>query len=78
LLAFVLGIGLVVTATIVNGRGRTAQLVLASATAALVIGTHRAAFRDSPSDRGALELLAHDWLAPAGVDWTFWSSSGRN
>ncbi len=78
LLALVLGIGLLVTATIVNGRGRTAQLMLASATAALVIGTHRAAFRDSPSDRGALELLARDWLAPAGVRWSFWSSAGRN
>jgi hypothetical protein len=48
-----------------------------AAAVALVLGIHLAAFRDTPGDRGARDLLSRVWLAPSGVVPRFWSSTGR-
>jgi hypothetical protein len=65
------------TGAIVRGRRWGAQLVLAAATAAVVLVSHWAAFKETPAERGALELLNRDWLATPGVRWRFWSWDGR-
>jgi hypothetical protein len=66
------------TGSIVRGRRWGAQLVLASATAAVFLVAHRTAFKDTPADHGAVELLDREWLATPGVRWRFWSWNGRN
>jgi hypothetical protein len=57
------------------GSGR--RIAIDAAVVALVLGIHLASFRDTPGDRGALDLLSRVWLAPSGVVPRFWSSTGR-
>jgi hypothetical protein len=50
--------------------------LVAFATLVMILTAHRAAYRETPGDRGALELLARVWLAPAGSVPRFWSATG--
>jgi len=59
----------------VPGRRRVA--LGGAAVVAVVLAIHLATFRDTPGDRGALDLLSRVWLAPSGVVPRFWSSTGR-
>lgn len=60
----------------IRGVGWRTQVVSAAVVAGAILGVHRVAFQDSPADRGALQLLERDWLAPPGVQWRFWSTDG--
>jgi hypothetical protein len=77
-LALILGVAAFVVWFLVRGPGWGQRLAVCCATAVIVLSLHHLAFRDTPADRGALQLLSRDWLAPAGVPWRFWSSSGRD
>jgi 4-amino-4-deoxy-L-arabinose transferase-like glycosyltransferase len=77
ILLFVLGAASVACGIVIRGSNARVQLGLFVLVVALCIGTHRLALADSPADRAALALLKHDWLAPPGVRWTLWSSSGH-
>jgi len=57
--------------------GRSKLLLCGAVVVVLVLGAHRAGYRDTPGDRGAVELLSRVWLAPPGVVPRFWSSTGR-
>jgi len=56
---------------------RSVRSTLAAlATLGLILAGHFAAFRDTPGDRGALQLLERVWLAPPGLVPRFWSTTG--
>jgi hypothetical protein len=57
-------------------RRSTRSAFVALSTVAVILAGHRAAYRATPADRGALELLARVWLAPSGLVPRFWSTSG--
>jgi hypothetical protein len=76
LLLFVLGAAAIVCVDLLRGPRIASQVGACIAILALCIGAHRLAFTDSGADRGALELLKRDWLAPPGFEWRFWSFSG--
>jgi hypothetical protein len=77
-LVLILGVAAFVVWSLVGGAAWGQRLAVCCATALVVLSLHRLAFQDTPADRGALQLLSRDWLAPAGVPWRFWSSSGRD
>jgi hypothetical protein len=55
---------------------RTRPAVIGAVVIAVVLGAHWVAYRDTPGDRSARELLSRVWLAPSGVVPRFWSSTG--
>jgi hypothetical protein len=57
--------------------GRLKFVLAGTATIALVLGAHLVSYRNTPGDRGAVDLLSRVWLAPAGVVPRFWSTTGR-
>jgi hypothetical protein len=77
-LALILAGATFVVWLLVNGPAWGPRLALACITTLVVLTLHGLAFQNTSGDRGALRLLAHDWLAPAGTPWRFWSSTGQD
>jgi hypothetical protein len=76
-LALIVAVAAFVGWLLLRGPAWRPRLAVCCATAVLFLALHRAAFQDTSADRGALQLLSRDWLAPAGVPWRFWSTNGR-
>jgi hypothetical protein len=77
-LSLVVCVAAFVVWSLVRGPSSGQRLALCCATAVVFLSLHRVAFQGTTADRGALQLLSRDWLAPAGVPWRFWSWSGRD
>jgi hypothetical protein len=77
-LSLVICVAMFVVWLLVRGPNQAQSLAVCCATALVVLSLHRVAFRDTPADRGALQLLSRDWLAPSGIPWRFWSTSGHD
>jgi len=77
---FVLAIVAMTSFVLVGGTlpdRRSARSPLAAlATVALLLVGHLVAYRGTPGDRGAQELLARFWLTPPGSVPRFWSTTG--
>jgi len=77
---FVLAIVAMTSFVLVGGtlpdRRSACSPLAALATVALLLVGHLVAYRGTPGDRGAQELLARVWLTPPGSVPRFWSTTG--